>query len=83
VCSYVVAGELSSEGYKEESFALYRNIVGWCVGFAAAVVCGVYCVEGRLCACRVVLVYAVGWYLVIGNVSTCGHSHARFRCIAA
>jgi hypothetical protein len=41
VCSYVVADELSSEGYKEESFALYRNIVGLCVGFAAAVWCGV------------------------------------------
>jgi hypothetical protein len=36
----VVADELSSEGYKEESFALYRNIVEWGVGFAAAVWCG-------------------------------------------
>jgi hypothetical protein len=63
VCSYVVAGELSSKGYKEESFALYRKYRGLMLGFAAAVWCGVYCVEGRLCACWVVLVHAVGFTL--------------------
>jgi hypothetical protein len=59
----VVADELSSEGYKEESFALYRKYSGVVCGFCSSCVAQWYCVEGKIVCVLGGTGYAVGFTL--------------------
>jgi hypothetical protein len=88
----VVADELSSEGYKEESFALYRKYRGVVLGFAAAVWCGVLCRGQIVCvlggtglSCRVYTVKRDCFYMwaLARAISLCRrvtNSHVHYLC---